>query len=146
MTEEEWQAGRRPREMLRFLYGRVSDRKLRLFACACVRRRWHLLQDERSRAAVDAAERYADGQLEGWRLGAARGQALRAARQLGGPVQANWPTLAAAHAAHHVARAAARYAGGAALGGRQWVVLHEVFGNPFRPWPPSRPGSPGTTG
>src|SRR5262245_6634951 len=45
MTEAEWLACTDPEQMLRFVYGRVSNRKLRLFACACSRRIWHYLTD-----------------------------------------------------------------------------------------------------
>jgi hypothetical protein len=38
----------------------VSDRQFRLFACACCRNVWHLL-DERCRYVVEVVERYVDG-------------------------------------------------------------------------------------
>jgi hypothetical protein len=57
-TAAEWLASADPAPLLSFPH---SDRKLRLFACACCRRIWHLLSDERCRAAVIVAERYADG-------------------------------------------------------------------------------------
>jgi hypothetical protein len=68
MTEAEWLACTDPTRILeflggRFLHGNTSERQrnLRLFNCACCRRIWHLLTDERSRKAVEIAERYADG-------------------------------------------------------------------------------------
>src|SRR5262245_49453770 len=72
LTEQDWLASDDPVPMLAALtqaskdgWGRpsfplVSDRKLRLFACACSRQVWHLLTDDRSRLAVETAERYAD--------------------------------------------------------------------------------------
>jgi hypothetical protein len=69
MTEAEWLACSDPQRMLRFLthvpagtviLRRVSDRKLRLFACACCRQGWHRLGGP-ERVAVEVAERVADG-------------------------------------------------------------------------------------
>jgi hypothetical protein len=47
--------------MLAHLRGRVVERKLRLLACACVRRHFDALGDSRSRRAVEVGELFADG-------------------------------------------------------------------------------------
>jgi hypothetical protein len=60
MYEADWLVCETPEPMLEFLGEQASDRKLRLFACGCVRRVWRLLRDVRSRAAVRGAEMYAD--------------------------------------------------------------------------------------
>jgi hypothetical protein len=61
MTEAEWLAGENPTPMLELLRGKVSNRRLRLFAVACCRHVWEWLLGY-SREAVEVAERYADKQ------------------------------------------------------------------------------------
>jgi hypothetical protein len=61
MTEAEWLACTDPGPMLLQLEGRITDRKLRLYGCGCVRRVWHLLAKERSCRAVEVSERFTDG-------------------------------------------------------------------------------------
>jgi hypothetical protein len=61
MTESQWDACADPTPMLTFLCGKGSDRKLRLFACACCRASGHVFTDARFRHAVEVGERFADG-------------------------------------------------------------------------------------
>lgn len=63
MTEREWLSSSDPSPMVEFLRGKASDRKLRLFAVACVRRVGHLLIEKRSMEAIELAEQFAEGQV-----------------------------------------------------------------------------------
>src|SRR5689334_7296554 len=65
--------------MLSFLTGKVSERKLRLFACACCRRILHLVPSRHARKSLAVAERYSDGEATAEKLSYARGDARRAA-------------------------------------------------------------------
>jgi hypothetical protein len=96
VTEDEWTTCNNPKAMVSFLavQHRASGRKLRLFSCACCRRVWHLLADERARRAVEVAERFADGVA----TEREREEAQRAAagvRQLSG-IAAKWAAAAVA--------------------------------------------------
>jgi hypothetical protein len=59
--------------------GVLDDKTLRLFTCWSVRRVWHLLTDERSRNAVEIAEKFAVGEASRAALAAALDAAWEAA-------------------------------------------------------------------
>ena len=71
MTEAEWRACVDQEPMLRWLGRRATAAQLRTFEIACCRHIWHLLEDERSRRAVAAAEEYLRGAVTRKQLDAA---------------------------------------------------------------------------
>jgi hypothetical protein len=64
VTEADWLASTDPQPMLEFLRGKVSDRKLRLFGCGCVRRAMTVNTFSWWGNAIELAERAADGRAD----------------------------------------------------------------------------------
>src|SRR5262245_55718891 len=109
MTEPEWLACDDTQPMLDFLRGKASDRKLRLFAVACCRQIWRLLQYQESQHAVETSELYADGMATAKQLRAAQRRADAVASEVAfeAPLmlrRTKWAEKDAAYAAAAVAR------------------------------------------
>jgi hypothetical protein len=158
VDEREWRACTHPQHMLNFLRGKVSDRKMRLFACACCRHIWRLISDERSRQAVEVSERFADGLVSAEELvpvaHAAAAAVYNRASGAHGPAYAVCdPTTIRGFDAVSYAIEAARAAVDAAMGEEPWrsdaifnvesryqaLLLRRDFYNPFNPLPPLAP-------
>jgi hypothetical protein len=145
MTEAEWLGCTDPQKMLEFLRGKAGDRPFRLFAVACCRRLWGLLVDERSRAALAAAERCAEDAASREELSAALDQAEAVVLLPDGQLDlalierraANVVAVACTDDAYIAASESAGYAASLAdaLEARppQADLLRCIFGNPFRP-------------
>jgi hypothetical protein len=159
MTEREWLDCDDIPKLLEYLVGRASSRKFRLFGCACCRRIWHLLVDERSRNAVAVAERYADGlatdeETEAARKGMAACRTETALRPGSPPVDSwafaaaeavlfdtpSWNPGAASRGAFTAAWTAAEAAwrdngegGPQPEARRQLPLIRGIFENPYRP-------------
>jgi hypothetical protein len=138
--EAEWLACPDPLILLQYNTGRATNRKLRLFACACCRLVWNQLTDPRSRAAVEVAERFVDGLTTQEELTRVY-EAVRAVVSSPPDPPSGPPwwrlSLAAAWAAHP------RPSVDAMLTPFGWkrtqrprelaLLLRDVLGNPFRP-------------
>jgi hypothetical protein len=142
MTETQWLAdpdrASVPMPMLRFLIGKASDRKLRLFGCACSRRHWNLLSPDSLKRAVEVAELFADGLASKKALGAVKKEAgiALAAASVPPPVYAARGT---AWSTTRNAETAATYPlwvfTSEADQAFQVTILRDLFGNPFRAVP-----------
>jgi hypothetical protein len=143
MTESEWLSSSDIDRMLKFLHGRTNDRKFRMFACACCRRVWHLL-DERCRRLVEMAEQYLDGLISLEEMASASAAAFSgpcfALGRPGAAIDAVAETLWCNDdhgGSYHAALCA--YSVFYALGEpeteriSQCHLLREIIGNPFHP-------------
>jgi hypothetical protein len=134
--EAEWLACDDPATLAACIQKSATERKCRLFACACCRNLWDRLAHPASRAAVEAAERFAEGLVAPAQLSFHRGAADTV---VPGGTWADAPSLAVEAACEKpsVVRAVHRIAPRPSPSGpeRAWLVplLRDVFGNPFGP-------------
>jgi hypothetical protein len=139
MTEAEWMACTDPAPMLAFLGDRASERKYRLFACACCRNIWKLILSESDRKAVEASEDYADGRIRRKELAETRERARRVEGSLShwAVMAASRPKVAATWIAHLAEDARHQpgihhgYAPSSRPSPDQCRLLRDIFGNPF---------------
>jgi hypothetical protein len=145
MTEEEWLAVSRPVKLLGSIRDRWTDRKLRLFACACFRRVWDLLPDPANRDLVAAVEDRPDGTRADPVLWAAIEASSRREREwtddpgylavkyLGRSYYKVRPLESAVAAAVMVGQRVREAGDAAAEWAAQAGLVRDLFGNPFRP-------------
>jgi hypothetical protein len=140
MTEQEWLTCIDPSAMLNYLRGKGSDRKLRLFACACVRRHWGMFQDNRSDRAIETTERYADSRIRKyhWRR-VMQGWWDEASPLIRGLFEPDSFLSARSISTLEMESARAPHAypsgGEAKERGKQLDFLRDIFAKPFRPQP-----------
>ena len=137
MTEADWLTATDPQPMLELLRGQASDRKLRLFAVACCLRLPNAHRGEGNRRVLEASEAYADGVIDFDELGRERERWFKFDSPF--PLSGTWQAalssvsmgnarVCAREATLHAARAKSR-----SEQRSQTKLLHDIFGNPFRP-------------
>jgi hypothetical protein len=152
VTEAEWLASEDFEGPLLYLTdSAVSKRKLRLFGCACVRRVWGALADDRLRRALEVAERFADGLATPRQLASARKAAQTLCKGIGDIIADHGPMAVGALCGQGVSVFTVAESTGAIAAearsdeGASWdtahaqeqraqaVLLRDIFGNPFKP-------------
>jgi hypothetical protein len=139
MTESEWLASVDPAAMLESLKRthQDSERKLRLFACACCRAVLSRFTARGSREAIDQAERYADGDASDYGLECAYWKARVSGDVNSAASMAS--TLLVSPGTDWLKDGFLSHLRVLGLSDRwQANLVREVFGNPFRPIPGDR--------
>lgn len=135
MDETRWRVCGDAQQLLAFLSGRASGRKLRLFAVACSRRIWDRI-DAPGRTAVETAERFADGLVSPQELRAARLACKDAGSQASWYAAATDPARAAGNAARSALAGMGHQSSGDSGPAERLVqcgLLRCIFANPFCP-------------
>jgi hypothetical protein len=126
MTEAEWMTCADPKPMIDFLRQKVtSERKLRLFSCACHYHVWDRIVDESVRAVIQLSERFADRQISYDELNAA--YLDMSAEVYDAPEEYDWD-----NALLDAWGAADLSSDPESEAGFQAALLRDIFGNPFR--------------
>lgn len=147
MNEWQWLLCDAPGPMLGFLRDKASDRKLRLFACACCRRIWHLLPDKANQDLVAAVEDCPDGTFDesdpdlyqAICASSRREEECRhdsgywAVKYLGRSYYKFKPCESVVAVALHVIQRVRTAGDAAAEQAAQAELVRDLFGNPFRP-------------
>jgi hypothetical protein len=140
VTKKEWLKCEDPVVALYYMPGRPSDRKLRLFGCACVRRVWDQIPSSRGRKLVEIAENFADGLVAESVLNTAFDGGRGGFTQSQGYYTATEAAITTCRPSARDAAAAARYVAQANYF-EKWAVerrmqaslFREIVGNPFQP-------------
>ena len=138
MTEAEWLTCTDPKAMLEFVKGKVSDRKLRLFAVASCRELWRSAVRE-GETALEIAELYAEGCVDEQQREVVAADARLAHSGACYFLDVFLGVVLAAEkdAAEAASRAVTFDMSGYRLRGWQRFVplVHHILGNPFRRYP-----------
>ncbi len=139
MTETEWWECKYQSTLLNHVTAtrKASDRKLRLLACALVRRDWEWLKEAGSKEAIEVVEQFADGAATAEQLEAAHDAAFEAMQDWGeryGSLEDFYTTEAVTHAwccAWDKAEDAARHCFRDAINEEDCARVRDLFS--FRP-------------
>lgn len=109
----------------------IDDKTLRLFAVRCARSVQHLLTDPYSIAAIDVAERFANGNATEEELARARGAAREASESMKRESMMDsrlaWPVVFSSQAAGKYDKRLAAQAAGAACAAAAWAAAQDAW-------------------